>query len=31
MGNPKGRRKRKESGFDCSVREWQEETGFDSL
>jgi len=28
-GIPKGRRKRKESGFDCSVREWQEETGFD--
>ena len=27
-GIPKGRRKRKESGFDCAVREWQEETGF---
>ena len=28
-GIPKGRRKRKETGFDCSIREWQEETGFD--
>ena len=27
-GIPKGRRKHKESGFDCAVREWQEETGF---
>ena len=29
-GIPKGRRKRKETGFDCSIREWEEETGFDS-
>ena len=29
-GFPKGRRNVKENDFDCSIREWEEETGFSS-